>query len=45
MTSTGYYDALVVSGSDMKSVTFTYESPATGEVKPFMGTPYCSPFQ
>lgn len=44
MASTGYYDALVVSGSDMKSVTFTYESPATGEVKPFMGTPYCSPF-
>ncbi len=42
--ATGYYDALVVSGNDMKSITFTYESPDSGSVKPFMGTPFCSPF-
>ena len=42
--STGYYDALVLSGSDMKSVTYTFESPTDGSVKPFMGTPFCSPF-
>ena len=51
--STDYYDYMTITGSDMKSVTFTYESPADGktqydgstiDVKNFMGTPFCSPF-
>ena len=44
LADTGYYDSLVISANDMKSITYIFESPTDGSVKPFMGTPYCSPF-
>lgn len=51
--STGFYDYMTISGNDMKSVVYTYENPEGGtihwngsdvEIKPYMATPFCSPF-
>ena len=51
--ATGYSDYMTVSGKDMKSITFTYDAPQDGKImwdgaelniKPYMGTPFCSPF-
>lgn len=51
--ATGYSDYMTVSGKDIKSITFTYDAPQDGKImwdgaelniKPYMGTPFCSPF-
>ncbi len=52
--TTDYYDYMVINGSDMRSVTFTYETPQSSKdaaeeeaqsyAKPYMATPFCSPF-
>lgn len=50
---TGYSDYMTISGNDMKSITYLYETPESGNitwedktvaVKKYMGTPFCSPF-
>ncbi len=48
--TTEYYDYMSITGNDIRSITYTYETPVNNinelgqEVKPFMGTPFCSPF-
>ena len=51
--TTGFSDYMTISGNDMKSITYTYETPENGkinwndeqlDIKQYMGTPFCSPF-